>query len=61
MASEFQHNLDAVVKEADLEDLKKDVVAIRREADDIRHAMTTPLSPVKPGSEEKISKDEAKK
>ena len=61
MANEFQHNLDAVVKEADLEDLKKDVVAIRREADEFRHSITTPLSPVKPGSEEKTSEDRAKK
>ena len=47
MANEFQHNLDAVVKEADLEDLKKDALAIRREADDIRQSMTTSLAPEK--------------
>lgn len=47
MASEFQHNLDAVVKEADLEDLKNDVVSIRREADEMRKSMTTPLGPDK--------------
>jgi len=45
MAAEFQHNLDAVVKEADLEDLKNDVMNIRREADDMKRSMTTPLSP----------------
>ncbi len=28
MAFEFQHNLDVVVKEADLQDLKEDVSAI---------------------------------
>lgn len=51
MASEFQHNLDAVVKEADLEDLKKDVVAIRQEADDMRRSITTPLKPLDLGAE----------
>ncbi len=43
MATEFQHNLDAVVKEADLEDLKKDVTAIRQEADEMKRSITSPL------------------
>jgi len=46
MATEFQHNLDAVVKEADLEDLKKDVDSIRREASDMKRSITTPLGPL---------------
>ncbi len=51
MAAEFQHNLDVVVKEADLEDLKNDVNAIRTEAEDMRRSLTTPLDPkaVSPG------------
>ena len=44
MAAEFQHNLDAVVKEADLEDLKKDALAIRDEARDIKQSVTGSLS-----------------
>jgi len=44
MANEFQHNLDAVVREADLEDLKKDVVAIRDEAQEMKRSITQPLS-----------------
>jgi len=43
MANEFQHNLDVVVKEADLEDLKNDVVAIRNEARDIKNSIQKPL------------------
>jgi sec-independent protein translocase protein TatB len=46
MATEFQHNLDAVVKEADLEDLKKDVDSIRREASEMKRSITTPLGPL---------------
>ena len=43
MAMEFQHNLDAVVREADLEDLKNDALAIKREADEVRSSVTQPL------------------
>jgi len=43
MATEFQHNLDAVVKEADLEDLKNDVNAIRQEADSMKRSITSPI------------------
>ncbi len=59
MASEFQHNLDAIVKEADLDDLKKDVVAIRDEADEMRRSITTPLPAVKPAFEAKPEASEA--
>ena len=43
MAAEFQHNLDVVVKEADLEDLKKDVVAIRDEAHGLKQSISKPI------------------
>lgn len=43
MAAEFQHNLDVVVKEADLEDLKKDVVAIRNEAREMKNSIQNPI------------------
>lgn len=56
MANEFQHNLDAVVKEADLEDLKQDALAIRREAEDIRQSIMTPLDGGKPKATEKPDK-----
>jgi sec-independent protein translocase protein TatB len=58
MANEFQHNLDAVVKEADLEDLKKDVVAIRKEATDIKHSISAPFEPVPLKETKKPSEDD---
>ena len=57
MAAEFQHNLDAVVKEADLDDLKKDALAIREEAESIRRSMITPLAPEKPKPVEEPKKE----
>lgn len=43
MATEFQHNLDAMAKEADLEDLKNDAMAIKREADGIKNTIADPF------------------
>jgi len=53
MAAEFQHNLDAVVKEADLEDLKNDVAAIRQEAENAKRSVTAPFSNLDPIKEKK--------
>lgn len=57
MAMEFQHNLDAVVREADLEDLKNDAMAIKREADEVRHSISQPLrEATQPLSAEELAK-----
>ena len=61
MASEFQHNLDIVVKEADLDDLKNEALAIRQEAEDIRQSIMTPLSGGKPGAEKMPTEGSATK
>jgi len=60
MANEFQHTLNAVVKEADLEDLKQDALSIRREADDIRQSIVTPLDGSKPAPAKKPDEGSAK-
>lgn len=57
MAMEFQHNLDAVVRDADLEDLRNDAMAIKREADEVRHSIAQPLrEATQPLSEEDQAK-----
>ncbi len=61
MATEFQHNLDAVVRDADLEDLKNDALSIKREADEVRNSISKPFrEATTPLSKDELAKSKPK-